>query len=437
MVGGALNGAIKRAIDNASGGYAIRRKDSHGVVYVGESDLGRMWRTMLRHFQTDNFRTDLPRFNRAEDYEIAWKVTSRGKRSKTEGGDQRAMQVQADWIAAWRASGAYLKNEDDGLADVAMMRCPECHGSGETFVGDACPICGGTGRVQKDNPRALVSASKVKILASGELDTREHGALFLSLLAATDRASDKEARETGDRAAANLRNEEARAVIRSANAAGELARSARYEREINALRDRARDARPAPDSYEHELAVMRGKRANPAPRARAARPAAAPAGPRGVLVELGLLTRLTVGPEVLAWSLRGAPVLAYDADRRLVLVYAVGRIERASSPPEVKEYARTHWGKQGRGDVRGGGLAPPPFVDLGPAVAITYTTAKGADRALVDYVHPFGEGSSRRCIFPRVLEHRCAGGCRASCAARGTIALAGGSYVVEDRGIVG
>jgi hypothetical protein len=327
------------------------------------------------------------------------------------------MALQAEWIEGFRAKGHKMHNVDDGLADDTSFD----FGANAEPAGAFDDL-----RLSRDNPRALVSAVKLRVLASGELDGREHSALYLKLLAAVDRATDKEARATGDHAAANARNAEGRAEVRAANAAGDVARAARYERELSALRDKSRAATPAADSYEHELAVMRGKRGNPAPAAQ-----------RGALVELGVLTGLKVGPRELRWSLRGAPVLAYDADKRLHLVYAVGRVERASSPAEVKEYARKHWGNEGRGDVRGGGLAPPAFVDVGPATSITYTTKKGVDRKLVDYVHPFGEGSSRRCVFPRVLEHRCAGGCSPRCAARGSLRLDGGSYTVEDRGIVG
>lgn len=296
VVGGELNGAIKQAMADASGVYAVRTKRGHGVVYVGESHVGHMWRTLLRHFQADRVRTDLPRFKRPEDYEVAWRVTSRGKRTK-EHADERAMALQAEWIA--RYMPLPLRNVDDGLAD----------------------------------------------------DSFDFGA--------------------------NVEPEGA------------------FDSVLN---------------------------------------------PAGALVELGRLTRLTVGAGVpagaeLAWNLRDAPILAYQAGR-LFVVY-VGKVVRPSSAAEVKEYKRSHWGAAAAGRVRDGGVAPAPFVDRGPAVSITYTTKKGADVAFVDYVHAFGEGARGRCIFPRVLEHRCRGGCRPTCAARGAIALQGGSYKVEARGIVG
>ncbi len=128
IVDGRPSELVKRATDKRSGAYAIRRKDSHGVVYVGESDHGTLWRTLLRHFQApasftapkskkggaNAFATDRP-----QDYEVGWQITTRGHRPR--GGaklpDQRALTLQAQWIAAFRAAGHQLKNRDDGLAD--------------------------------------------------------------------------------------------------------------------------------------------------------------------------------------------------------------------------------------------------------------------------------------------------------------------------------
>lgn len=126
IVDGKPSPSVKRATDGASGAYVIRRKDSHGVVYVGESHQGVMWRTLLRHFQApasftapkskkggaNAFATDRP-----QDYEVAWKVTSRGHRTRDRG-DQRAMDLQARWIGAYKLAGHRLANVDEGLARV-------------------------------------------------------------------------------------------------------------------------------------------------------------------------------------------------------------------------------------------------------------------------------------------------------------------------------
>lgn len=257
--------AVKAKTEDASGAYAIRRKDSHSVVYVGESRQGHMWRTIARHFQApvtftnrkkpgggNAFATD-----RGGDYEVAWEVTSRGYRTKPEG-DQRALNLQAAWIEQFRAAGHPLKNRDDGKAN-----------------------------------------------AEAERDFRE-------------------------------------------------ARAAQAQ---------ADDDRGAFDSLLN---------------------------PRGTMTLLGLLTRLELATGVeLAWSLKAAPWLVYDDRGRLFIVYP-GKVERASTPAELKEYKRTHWGAIPEGRVRGGGVAVAPFVSLGPIAIVTYTTRKGTDAKLVDYVHPFG-----------------------------------------------
>lgn len=149
-----------------------------------------------------------------------------------------------------------------------------------------------------------------------------------------------------------------------------------------------------------------------------------------MLVELGKLTCLTLlrdGDEVvLRWRDRGAPILAYDQHKRLHVVYP-GKVCRPATPGERASYARTHWGIEGRGKARDGITAPRPLRKLGTALTIQYTTKKGRDRELVDYVHRF-EGTR-----PVVMVHECTGG---RCSSRGAIALVGGTYHVEPRGIV-
>lgn len=164
--------------------------------------------------------------------------------------------------------------------------------------------------------------------------------------------------------------------------------------------------------------------------------------PARTLVQLGLLTRLELGRVALEWSLRDAPILAYDVDRTrpgggcLVICYR-GRVVRSSTAAELREYRRKHWGAIPVGQVRDCTHAVGPWKPLGASTSITYTTKKGVDSKLVDYVHPWGEGASRRCVRPKVEEHRCKGGCGPRCAARGSIRLTGGTYSLEDRGIVG
>lgn len=327
-VDGKYNPRVVAQAKVASGAYAIRRKDTHEVLYVGESSRGTIWKTLLRHFQAPlsfaaQRETGVLRGSPAE-YDVALHVTSRGHRPRPPSptkpqkskrlrtlerrgvphrtdADQRAMASQARWIARLKPA----QNKDDGMSAAAAD------------------------------------------------EYRAHRA-------------QQEAEDRG-----------------------------RNLLEFN----------PAPE---------------------------------GALTELGKLTRLepTRG-KILRWSLRQAPSLAYDDAGRLFIVYT-GKIVRSSTPAEIREYGRTHWGQTATGKVRAGGVAPLPFVRLATAKSITYTTKKGADAELVDYVHPFGEGaSSRGFLPPQIVEHECLGGCGPRCAARGALALHGGSYRVTSRGIVG
>ncbi len=151
---------------------------------------------------------------------------------------------------------------------------------------------------------------------------------------------------------------------------------------------------------------------------------------------LGLLTRLTyAGPggrtRVLRWGLRKAPALVYDERGRMAIVYGRTQVREASGG-ERREYTRTHWGQPGEGEVLAGSVALGPFRELGRALVITYTTAKGSSE-VADWVHEFGEGARGKWTPPTVVEHVCA----SKCAASGRISLRGGTYRVSTRGIVG
>lgn len=152
----------------------------------------------------------------------------------------------------------------------------------------------------------------------------------------------------------------------------------------------------------------------------------------GKLVALGLLTRIDWRGGHRSWSLKKAPTLVYDGAGRLFVVYAARAVGTASAA-DVREYARTHWGQRGNGRESEGELVKPPFRKLGEGISITYTTRKGTSE-LVDWVHEWGEGARGQWIAPVVLEHVCRG---SACAAKGQIALAGGTYRVTERGIVG
>lgn len=188
---------------------------------------------------------------------------------------------------------------------------------------------------------------------------------------------------------------------------------------------------PKPEGFGVE---ERGKRKagqlrmfNPAPRTARA------AAPFGQLVVLGHLTEIvTRGPTGQAsawrWALRSAPLLAYDTDGRLFVVYPTRKTGRASAAA-TKSYARTHWGKAGKGNVLEGAIVVGKAKVLGVGVSVTYTTEKGADAAPVDYVHEWGEGApARQTWTPPLVCHDDRGD---------RVAFAGGTYRVTERGIVG
>lgn len=175
------------------------------------------------------------------------------------------------------------------------------------------------------------------------------------------------------------------------------------------------------------------KRHNPAQRARAAHvPRTANAEkPEGYLVELGKLTAIEASSRVggtissAKWSPRSAPILAYDLRGRLFIVYTDGTTTRAARGSEKSRYKATHWGQEGRGELQNGAIVTGSCKVWGVGTRITYTTKKGEDRELVDYVHEWGEGATGEWEAPLVVSH----GTR--------YALAGGTYRVDTRGIVG
>lgn len=305
---GGYNPRVRELAHEHSGAYAIRERDTHRVMYVGESSCGKLWRTLLRHFQApDSFARvrETGVFRRGADhYEVAIWPTSKGVRTrqgagKNDPGDPKALEAQAAWIETLKPE----LNKDDGLAfDDGPWTAPE----------DDDPW-GGLLREREDNPpRTVVELGRLTELAG-------------------------------------------------------------------------RDA-------------------------------------RGRAV-------------VLRWPLKRAPSLAVDERGRLHVVY-LGDVIAPASGAERARYRRTHWGQAGRGQVRDGGEAPPPFRRAFVVESITYTTRKGADGALVDYVHRFGEGARGRWRPPVVLEHVCQK-CGPRCASRGALTLSGGTYRVETRGIVG
>jgi hypothetical protein len=73
-VGGSPNPELRGRCVGASGVYAIRDRVERRVVYVGESHTGRLWKTLLRHFQDPSglFEARGERVYKAKDrYDVA------------------------------------------------------------------------------------------------------------------------------------------------------------------------------------------------------------------------------------------------------------------------------------------------------------------------------------------------------------------------------
>jgi hypothetical protein len=86
-----------------------------------------------------------------------------------------------------------------------------------------------------------------------------------------------------------------------------------------------------------------------------------------------------------------------------------------------------HWGDRpdGRREVASSALTlRGPLVELGALVAVTYRTAKAGE--LADWEHVFGDGAEGEFEAPSLVVDT-----------RGRLGIVGGSYTVEDRGIVG
>lgn len=89
----------------------------------------------------------------------------------------------------------------------------------------------------------------------------------------------------------------------------------------------------------------------------------------------------------------------------------------------VRAYEGFHWGRKARRIVRVRPSAPPrELVKLGRLEAVTYSTRKGAE-PFAHYEHAFGEEGGRKPVLAMDARNR-------------RLHIVGGSYRVEDRGIV-
>lgn len=97
--------------------------------------------------------------------------------------------------------------------------------------------------------------------------------------------------------------------------------------------------------------------------------------------------------------------------------------DRRSNPAGERAYARLHWGDEGEWEHIETSRVPDPRrgepVLLGELTEVVYRTAKGRD-GVADYEHRFGREKPLLVVT-----------------ADGGLAIVGGSYRVETRGIVG
>ncbi len=154
---------------------------------------------------------------------------------------------------------------------------------------------------------------------------------------------------------------------------------------------------------------------------------------REILTELGSLAEIVYLEKkrrrVLRFGERSAPCLAFSSANpsRLVILFAPRVVGRASKEEHAR-YVRVHWGQLGKGQRVEGKSLEGKAPALGPVVEITYVTRKGSAE-LVNWWHTFGDGGRGPFVAPSLIGEKHGG--------KLFVALRGGSYTVNDRGIVG
>lgn len=384
-VEGRWNPVLRRQATNASGAYAVRDAKTHQVLYVGESATGALWKTFQRHFQD---WSALPEHyydrrgrkrQRGEEFTNKHPERLEGTFEVTSRGKRTKERADEKAMAAqarWIATMRPSWNRDDGLADD-----------------------GATAR----EVRAAQEAQEPEDAWGGLLNPRH---------------------STFVKEAASL-------------PADLKARKPRAPRAKKAKPEVAPAPKPAGYGAVEESGKHKGQTRLFNPRTRFRVPV-----PAGRLVELGRMTELEVeqAPDrkihAMRWDYARAPILAYDQRGRLFVVYGAHATGKASAEEDA-EYKRSHWGKSPHGRVYSATIAERPLVLVGTSTRITYTTKKGRDIELTDYVHAWGEGAAfgTKVEPPRIFEHRCKSG--AGCKENRALCIVGGSYRVTPDGIVG
>ena len=134
----------------------------------------------------------------------------------------------------------------------------------------------------------------------------------------------------------------------------------------------------------------------------------------------------------LEWAKRGfeePPPEAY-AEPGMVIAETTETVTEELANPRRRrnptpDYKAAHWGREAPNGVQSASAGDPskgPLVAYGELRSVTYSTRKGKDRELVDYVHAF------RKERPVLAFNR---------EGKGRLIVVGGSYTCEARGIVG
>lgn len=438
IVDRAWNAELREAGSRASGAYVVRRKSDREVLYVGMSETGQLWKTMTRHFHdwkslpkhfwsADGTRLvrgkETFQHARPELLEAAIFVTSTGKRTKHTP-DRFARTLETDLISRYQPKVNVDPGHawDDRDAERELRRRGKHRPSPasseavpEAEIEDAArepdEVYEDTSP-DPDDPFAVRNPAPRRRGRYADRDMSkpcECGHTLGQHDAGSDRDPVRACQECAaceDFRAAKKRNPPKKAPAL----------------DINVPTERRADMR-TPDLFNPA-------RRNPAHVAPLAPRTATVEKPDGFLVELGRLTALEVKSRIggtvssAKWSVRAAPILAYDLRGRLFIVYVDGGARQAARS-ERSRYRATHWGQEGRGELRDGAIVSGSCAVWGVGTRITYTTKKGEDRELVDYVHDWGEGATSAWEPPLVVRHGA------------KFALAGGTYRVDTRGIVG
>lgn len=193
-----------------------------------------------------------------------------------------------------------------------------------------------------------------------------------------------------------------------------LAAANRQARAVYSHEDRARAPNPPTHWTDRTIleSVRDGQRLTPEANARAYE-----LGTAGAIDLRGTWKLTPAGEEFLGGMFPTVAAPAYTVEQREIL--RVGN-------PTPPSYAAAHWGLDPKKvskltipdprDNRAKGMR-----GLGELVSVTYMTKKGGDTAMVDYVHPFERTKPVLCYGSK----------------DGRLYIAGGSYRVTSRGIVG